>query len=151
MKFTGLWKHLLLAFLAALALYAVLFYAIERRRTSAGPWQVHFGGAAEGAPALTINQPHLGLTNVKIVFSGGRAPAKPVQAMAFAEARTVPFDVPFGRCVFLDTISLPGTVVLQLYGHDIQLMPRVLTIDRIEHPWHSGETLRLQATNAPGG
>jgi hypothetical protein len=46
--------------------------------------------------------------------------------------------VPFGKCVFLDTTFLPGTVVLDLFGHEVQLLPRVLTIDHVEHAWHSG-------------
>jgi hypothetical protein len=51
--------------------------------------------------------------------------------------------VPFGQCVFQDAQTLPGTVVFELFGHEIQLLPRVLTIDRVEHPWHSGETITL--------
>ncbi len=51
---------------------------------------------------------------------------------------------------FMDTTSLPGTVVLKLFGHEIQLMPRVLTVDKKERPWRSEETLALPGTNRPG-
>jgi hypothetical protein len=34
-------------------------------------------------------------------------------------------------------------VVLKISGHEIQLLPRVLTIDQQEHPWHSNEQIIL--------
>jgi hypothetical protein len=49
--------------------------------------------------------------------------------------------------VFQDTTFLPGTVVIQTFGHEIQLLPRVLTLDRAEHPWRPGEVIFL--TNQP--
>jgi len=62
----------------------------------------------------------------------------------------VPYEVPFGTCVFMDTTFLPGTVTLRLYGHEIELLPRVLVIDQQEHPWISDSTITLHpaTTNA---
>lgn len=145
MKPVSLPKQLALAFLVALALYAGAFYLIEHHRTRQGPWEVMFAGGAPGPPRIVINQPKLGIADVKIVFAGGRSTFPGPTAMTFGEARPVPFGVPLGKCVFLDTTSLPGTVVLSLFGHEIQLLPRVLTINRQEHPWHSGETITLAA------
>jgi hypothetical protein len=51
--------------------------------------------------------------------------------------------------VFLDTTFLPGTVALSLFGHEVQLLPRVLTIDKVEKAWRSGETISLQQAVAP--
>jgi hypothetical protein len=50
--------------------------------------------------------------------------------------------------VFLDTVFLPGTIVLVMFGHQIQLMPRVLTIDGVEHPWRAGENIKLTEQSA---
>ena len=58
-----------------------------------------------------------------------------------------PFDLPFGKCVFLDTLYLPGSMAMELFGHQIQLMPRTMLIDRLEHAWLSGEKILL--TNRP--
>ena len=137
--------------LAALAIYGGLFYIIEHLRTRAGPWQVCFAQPADGMPTLRIDQPRRGITNVQIAFTEVQTHTNFTRNVSFAEARPVPFDVPFGKCVFLDTTSLPGTVVLQMFGHQIQLMPRILTIDRTEHRWRSGESIPLVATNATDG
>ncbi len=136
-------RQLSLVFLIALAFYAGAFYLIERQRTRQGPWQVLFAGVTNGPPRIVINQPKLGLTNVNLVFAGEHAELPAPALMSFNEARAVPFDVPFGRCVFLDTTTLPGTVVLSLFRHEVQLLPRVLTLDRQERPWRSGETITL--------
>jgi hypothetical protein len=133
----------LLAFGVAVLLYAVVYGAIEHHRSSKGPWQVTFA-AEESARTITINQPAIGITNVQIHFPASEhgltnGPA----TLRFSDARRTPFDVPFGKCVFLDTVFLPGTVVFEMSGHQIQLMPRVLTIDGVEHPWNSAEKFRL--------
>ena len=145
-------KHLALAFLLALVAYAVFYSTIEHRRTRLGPWQVSFKTDGRGTPAIFINQPSLAITNQEIAFAGGHASSTGTVMLRFSEARPVPFDVPFGQCLFLDTMSLPGTVVLNLFGHQLQLLPRALTIDGTERSWRSGETIALSPTNrlAPG-
>jgi hypothetical protein len=139
--------RVLLAFVVVLTAYAVLYRVIEHRRTAKGPWQVTFTHDPPRAPTILIHQPALGLTNCQIQFlRNSNAPASKSVTLTFDTARKTPFAVPFGRCVFQDTIFLPGTVVLQSFGHQIQLMPRVLTIDGVERQWHSGATITL--TNA---
>jgi hypothetical protein len=59
----------------------------------------------------------------------------------------VPYEIPFGKCVFMDTTFLPGTMVFDLFGHEIQLIPRVLTIDKTEIPWRSDANLTVPRTN----
>lgn len=148
MKRDRLLQRALLAFGIALLVYVAFYTAIERRRASKGPWQVTFTNDTTSAPAIIINQPALGITNVQISFAGeSDSPTIGTHTLQFGEARVVPFDVPFGKCVFLDTTFLPGTVALNLFGHEIQLLPRVLTLDKVEHPWISGETISL--TNQP--
>jgi hypothetical protein len=137
-------KKLTVLFAVTAAAYFVAFIAIEHRRTRHGPWRVDFTNTVSGAPMLRVNQPALGITNVQIILDGAQLPpAGP--PLNFAQPQPVPFEVPFGRCVFMDTTFLPGTLAFELSGHEIQLLPRVLTVDKKERPWHSGETITIDA------
>jgi hypothetical protein len=149
MKRDGFLSRALLVFGIAVLLYSITYTAIEHRRVSKGPWQVTFTHEESGAPAIFINQPAIGVTNVQVWFSGrSDAITNGPVTLTFNEARRTPFDVPFGKCVFLDTVFLPGTIVLVMFGHQIQLMPRVLTIDGVEHPWRAGENIKLTEQSA---
>lgn len=161
-------KHIILAFALALIGYAAFYWGIEYRRTRQGPWQVTFTQSASGSPTIVIGQPRLGITNVQIVFARDTYTAtnasgvsateplqphnpqspvtsheSPVTPRAFGQARPVPYAVPFGECVFQDTTFLPGTVTFRLFGHEIELLPRVLIIDHEEHPWQPNATITL--------
>ena len=144
MKPEGPAKHFILAFLLALAGYISFYQIIEHRRTRNGPWQVTFTTGAEGVPGIVVNQPKLGITNVQISFAGQNQPAtnRPV-TMLFRQPKPVPYEVPFGNCVFMDTTFLPGTVTFQLIGHEIEMLPRVLVIDRHEHSWRPDTAIAL--------
>ena len=166
MKSDSVAKHFILAFVLALVCYAAFYLAIEHRRTRKGPWHVAFTDSATGAPLIVINQPSLGITNVQISFPGQSVPAKEaVGAVAseqsgrssprtshqslsttldFAKPQPVPYEVPFGKCVFMDTTFLPGSVTFRLFDHEIELLPRVLIIDHREHPWRAHATIALQ-------
>jgi hypothetical protein len=143
-KSHGILRHVVIGMLVALAGYVLLYWGIEKQRGRRGPWQVTFTSLGSNTPALVIDQPALGITNMHVSF-----PAHAVQAtnepviIKFSEARAVPFAVPFGQCVFLDTTFLPGTVTLQVYGHEIELLPRVLIVDGREHRWESNGELSL--------
>jgi hypothetical protein len=144
MKSDGPMKHFILAFLLAVICYFFFYHAIEGRRTRKGPWEITFTNDVSGAPALVINQPRLAITNAQITFPNEQPQPKFVPStLAFTQARPVPYDLPFGTCIFMDTTFLPGTVTLRLYGHEIELLPRVLVIDRQEHPWLSDSTITL--------
>jgi len=163
MKSNGALKHFLLAFLLALIGYAAFYLGIEHRRTRNGPWQVAFTNSAAGAPLIVINQPSLRITKVQISFPGETLPAtnatgafdrsrpdspitdhqSPFPTLLFAQPRPVPYNVPFGKCVFMDTTFLPGTVTFRLFEHEIELLPRVLIIDHEEHPWPADATIAL--------
>ena len=144
MKPQGPAKHFILAFLLALAGYIVFYQSIEYRRTRNGPWRVTFTTSTADAPMMLVDQPSLAISNVQITFAGEAPPAtnSPV-TLAFGQPRPVPYAVPFGKCVFMDTTFLPGTVTLQLFGHEIELLPRVLVIDRQEHSWRTDTTIAL--------
>ena len=144
MQAKGPVKHFILAFLLALAGYIVFYEAIEYRRTRNGPWRVTFTRNAAGAPVILIDQPRLAITNAQVSFAGEALPAtnRPV-TLVFDQPRLVPYAVPFGNCIFMDTTFLPGTVTLQLFGHEIEMLPRVLVLDQKEHPWQSGASITL--------
>src|SRR4051812_19944939 len=151
-------RHFLLAFVIALALYIIAYSWIEHRRYRKGPWEVTFTNSA-GSPALIINQPALGLTNITLIFqertntststasSSWNTGSHQATPLNFRAPRQTPFDVPFGQCVFEDLTFLPGTVTFQIFGHEIELLPRTLVIDQKEHPWKSEETIGLESIN----
>lgn len=132
------------AFIIAVVGYVLLFYFIENRRPQRGPWTVTFAATPEGKSWLVINQHRLGITNVQIDLWLTNAPGTNVFGQVqFDQARKVPFDLPVGRCVFLDTTFLPGTVTLQAGPHELELIPRVLIIDHKEHSWKSHTKIEL--------
>jgi hypothetical protein len=141
-------RHFFLAFLLAVICYAFFYKTIEHRRTRKGPWQVIFTNSA-GAPAILVNQPKLAISNVEISFPDQPAPpGNSLGVLLFSQPQPVPYAVPFGKCVFMDTTFLPGTVAFQLYGHEIELLPRVLVVDRQEHPWTGDNRIILHNKGA---
>lgn len=136
MKAEGVAKHFLLAFVLALVGYMVCYEVVEHRRTRNGPWRVTFTAGSNDAPIVVIDQPKLAITNVQLRFDGETLrPTNASVTLVFGEPKPVPYEVPFGKCVFMDTTFLPGTLTFQLFGHEIELLPRVLVIDRREHRW----------------
>jgi hypothetical protein len=145
MKSSGPLKHFIIAFVIALVIYVVFYNFIEHRRSRNGPWRVTFTNEA-GVPELIVLEPELSVTNCRITFPGESAADK-YGTLVFAQPQPVPFDVPFGKCVFEDTTFQPGTIVFQFFGHEIQLLPRALTIDRQEYPWQSDKTFTVNKAN----
>jgi len=144
--------HFIFAFVIALLGYMLVYHLIENRRTRKGPWQVTFTNNTAGTPAIVINQPALSISNVQIQFPGGviTNQQSPI-TLLFNQPKLVPYDVPFGKCVFMDTTFQSGTLTFQLFGYEIELLPRVLVLDRQEHAWKSGEIVALNVlspTNA---
>jgi hypothetical protein len=129
-----------------LIVYIAIFSWVEDKRRKSGPWEITFT-QLDNSPALLINHPKLGLNNITIVFPGESLPTNELKTISFPHGQTAPFDLPFGKCVFLDTLYLPGTVTCEVFDHEIQMLPRTMTIDGIEHPWLAGEKILL--TNRP--
>jgi len=146
MKSDHIWKQIIAVFVCALVGYLAVFYWIEYQRRKDGPWQATFT-SVEGMPVIVVNHSKLQLTNVTIAFADAPVPTNLTQTVAFEHGRPAPFDLPFGKCVFIDALYMPGTAAWEVFGHEIQLMPRVLTIDKVERPWRSGEKILL--TNQP--
>jgi hypothetical protein len=139
----GMARHFIFAFVIALAIYFTFYTGIEYRRTKNGPWRVTFTNEAK-LPTLIVNEPRLNISGLTIRFTRTSLPATN-GVMSFAQPQEVPFPVPFGDCIFEDTTFQPGTIVFKMFGHQIQLMPRVLTIDHKEYPWQSKQLISLAA------
>src|SRR4051812_15843339 len=142
-------KHFIFAFAIALLGYVLVYHFIENRRTQKGPWQVTFTNNPTGSAEILINQSTLGISNVQILFPNQTITnyQSPINH-AFSQPKPVPYDVPFGKCVFMDTTFLPGTLTFRFFGHEIELLPRVLVLDRQEHSWRSGEVITLTPVEA---
>jgi len=140
MRSNGAIKHFALAFAIAVVLYIVSFSWIQHRRVFRGPWEITFVTDAFGQPSLTISEPVLKISQT-IAFPGQKiASTNLARAQRFDEAVT---NLPFGEMIFQDPTFLPGTVTMRLFGHDIELLPRVLIIDKKEVPWRAGETVAV--------
>ena len=101
-------KHFIIPFLLAVVIYAVSYGWIEHRRARKGPWVVAFTSSADGAPKIVINQSKVGVTNVQLIFAGEIVPATNTPGtLTFGQPRAVPFDIPFGQCIFMDPTFLP--------------------------------------------
>jgi hypothetical protein len=139
-KSSGQSRHFLIALLLAVVIYGATYYSMEYQRTRHGPWRLTFSAGGTNSPALLINEPGLHLENLRLDFPGQSAAATNA-TVVFDQPRDVPFDLPLGKCIFMDAMSLPGTVTLVLFGHEIELLPRTLTIDKKDYPWQSNTNL----------
>ncbi len=131
------------AFLLAAIGYGCLYGGIQWRRSRLGPWQVSFTQGEGGYPVVQINQHRLGITNQELAFLTQSGPVNP-GTLSFVDPKPLPFEVPFGQCVFMDTTFLPGSVTLRLFGHTVELLPRTLIIDNREHPWKTARRIELK-------
>ncbi len=141
MKPDRLFKILLIGFGVALMIYILAFSFIQNRRTIKGPWHVMFSTDSEGTPNLLIQQTNFGIAK-KIIFSEQKLEQKSL-AQSFVFDDPTKTNAPFGQIIFQDLTFLPGTVTFNFFGHEVELLPRVLTIDKQEHRWKNGEVISV--------
>jgi hypothetical protein len=146
MKTSFPWKQTLVLFGAVLLAYLAVFNGIEWSRHRKGAWQVEFTAMSEGGhPLLLITQAHYK------VFTVIEFPDEKVNI----RSQTVVFDRPkkqkllFGKVIYEDLTFLPGVVTLDLFGHEVELLPRVLIVNKREFSWGETKQLQLWATNKP--
>jgi hypothetical protein len=124
------WRHAGIAFAIAIVFYIVFFSWMTHRREGKGPWQITFVADTNGTPSLDIQQQKLNLSK-RITFDGAKiAPTNAV--VRFYQGTT---EIPFGKMLFQDPTFLPGTVTMEQFGHKVELLPRVLVIDKKEYAW----------------
>jgi len=150
MRFDGLLKHLAIAFGIALGVYIIAYWSIEHQRYVNGPWEVRFEQGTNGNPVLVVNQPALQIHDVKFEFKGASPGTNQLpQTLKFEQPKQWPYPAGFGEVIFEDLTFQPGTVVLLCYGNEIELLPRVMTVNRQQYIWKSGYTMTLVPTNPP--
>jgi len=141
MRSDGLLKHLAISAAIAVVFYVAAFSWIEHRRTAKGPWEAVFRADAGGTPTVLISETNLNISET-IVFPGQTVhPGNFSRTIVFG---TTPPELPFGELIFEDPTFLPGTVTMRLFGHQVELLPRVLTVDKKEHPWQAGGVLEVR-------
>lgn len=147
MKLGRPFRTLIAFFALVLALYLASFHGVEYLRHRKGPWSVRFDRTADGTPFAEIFQPRLGITGVRLVFPGETF-TNSVETLAFAlpePSRTVPF----GRVIYEDLTFLPGVVTFDFFGHEIELVPRMLVVNRKAIPWRSGAEIEVARASKP--
>jgi hypothetical protein len=141
MRSDGLLKHLAICAVISVIFYVTVFAWIEHRRNFKGPWEAVFRADAAGTPAIVISQTNLHISET-LVFPGRTVqPANFSRALVFGPT---PPDLPFGELVFQDPTFLPGTVTMRLFGHQVELFPRALTVDKKEYPWKPGGVIEVR-------
>jgi hypothetical protein len=138
-------KTIVLWFFVVLILYLGVFYGIEHWRHSKGPWEMNFMSDAQGNPSVVVYQPKLNISSVELLFPGERVRGTNL-------SQRIAFDRPlqkviFGRVLYEDLTVLPGVLTFDLFGHEIEMLPRTLVIDKKEVPWTSERVIEMSPTN----
>ena len=140
-------KTVVLLFLAVAALYIAVFYGIEYARKRKGGWEVSFLSDREGNPSIVVYQPRLNISSVELVFLGEKISRSNLSERVSFDRPKKP--VPFGKVIYEDLTFLPGVVTFDLFGHEIELLPRVLFVNKKEIKWKSESVVELSTTNKP--
>ncbi len=133
----------MLVFAACVVLYVAGFATVQWWRNRRGPWEVKFRVEPQGTPTVEITQHRLGIAGVTLRFTATNLPPNPSGTLVRFDGPAQRDKLPFGRVEFLDTTFLPGTVTMDLFGHQVELLPRVLTVDKVERAWRNAQTIEL--------
>jgi hypothetical protein len=140
-------KSIAIWFFVVLILYLCTFYGAEYWRHRKGPWEVNFVTDSEGNPSIVIYQPKLNISSVELLFPGEKlASSNLSQRVAFDRPLN---KVVFGRVLYEDLTVLPGVVTFDLFGHEIELLPRTLIINKKEVPWKSESVIEMSQKEKP--
>jgi len=138
-------KSVFFVFVGVAGFYFAAFYGMEYLRERKGPWELEFNPNRGGTPALVITQPALGVKDVTILFRGEFSTNTP-GVVRFDGVERAPR---FGRLLFHDLTFLPGVLTFDFFGQEVELLPRVLVVNKREIPWHTGATIELWPTTKP--
>ena len=131
-------------FAAVLLAYLAVFSGIEYARHRKGPWKVDFMTDAEGCPYIGVFQKHLRIS-ARLAFPDERTGRTNFgQRVAFDHPKK---SVPFGKVIYEDLTFLPGVVTFDFFGHEVELLPRVLIVNKKETAWNA--VVELYSTNKP--
>jgi hypothetical protein len=138
-------KSIVLLFPVVLVAYLLVFYGLEHLRHRKGPWDAEFRVNAKGVPTVTVAQPDAGLKNVSLVYHGETTTNEPGR-ISFDRVKQ---PSPVGRVIYEDLTFFPGVVTLDLFGHEVELLPRTLIANKKGIPWKSGAVIDFWPTNKP--
>ena len=138
-------KSIILLFLSVLVLYLLVYSGIEYSRHRKGAWEVNFLTDSQGNPSIVVYQPKLNLSSVEVVFLGEKVARTNVSERVLFDRPKKP--VPFGKVIYEDLTFLPGVVTFDFFGHELELLPRVMIANKREVPWKSEMVVELAATN----
>lgn len=138
-------KILLIALLASVVFYFGGFSLNEYLRQRRGPWEITFASPNPQTTSITIAQPHLHVGPVTLNFTNATEILPSATTVRFDTPRTT---IPLGQVKYDDLTYLPGVVTLDLLGHEIEMLPRLLYIDRQPFQWTDISELSLEATTA---
>ncbi len=128
-------------FVVAVVCYVAAFGIIEHLRHRNGSWVLTFQTDSVGIPSLRIDQAKLGIQGVVLRFPEERHLTNNLSTGVQFDTPQRP--LPFGVRVFEDLTFLPGVETLDVFGHEIELAPRVLVVDRKEIAWTSTQLVTL--------
>jgi hypothetical protein len=136
-------RSIAITFVLAAVFYFIAYSWLSKRQTARGPWQVTFTNDAAGVPELIIAQRSIGVSNVYVRFDGESLNA--TQHTGVVEFAKPKAEVPFGRVIYDDLMFMPGTVTLDCFGHEVEMLPRTLSLNRKPVRWASNSTNSLTA------
>ena len=123
--------------------YFITYNWLSKKQTARGPWHVAFTNDTAGVPELVIAQPSLGILNVHVRFiSESLSATQHAGVVEFAKPKTA---TPFGQVIYDDLMFMPGTVTLDCFGHEVEMLPRTLSLDRKPVAWTNNSTNDLTA------
>jgi len=130
-------KHFAIAGLIAIVFYVVGYSWLEHKRVDTGPWHIMFRTDGAGTPEILIAQSNLSIFKT-VSFPSAHTNANISKSIIFGQD---PPDLPFGQLIYQDPTFLPGTVTMRMFGHEVELLPRILTIDKKQYSWRSGDII----------
>ena len=144
------WKSITLTFVLSVIFYFLAYGWISRWQTGRGPWQVEFTTNHAGMAQIIIAQPTLGLSNITVRFEGETLAATNRPGLVLFSKPRQP--TPFGELIYDDLMQQPGVVTLDLFGHEVELLPKHLILNRQPVNWTNGAVITLVTTNkTPSG
>ena len=139
------WKSVTLTFVSAVIFYVLAWSWMNKWHSGKGPWVVDFSTNFAGMPQLIIAQPSLGFSNIIVRFEGETLTATNKTGVVFFNRPKI--STPFGRVIYDDLMSQPGSVALDCFGHLVEMIPRALILNSVSNAWRNDSVYTLSPTN----
>lgn len=127
-------RPIFLFFLVLVPCYLMIFLGVEHWRNRQGPWILTFTIEATGVPVLRVQHSLIVPSGVEIRFADEHPSGLTNGSVTLSRPLQV---LPWGERISEDLMAFPGVETLNLFGHEVELAPRVLVVNRHEIPWGS--------------